>query len=215
LYPILCRFSGYGSKVILSGFKALHFSVESSGEDSDENINATSSKLTDEWQFPTDGNWDAIISGAPISPIIVNGTEVTKNAYARVTITLESGNPYSVDAGSYKGILLLRDGSNISATYLVKLGKDSRYDNNSLTREQFESLVGIGCLFIPVSGYCYDTTSKPYLRWSSQEYGLYWSSTHKDSQYYYLNFSDSKMTFKPTSSDSYKDYRVVKLVKPL
>ena len=30
LYPILCRFSGYGSKVILSCFKALHFRVESS-----------------------------------------------------------------------------------------------------------------------------------------------------------------------------------------
>ena len=30
LYPILCRFSGYDSKVILSGFKALHFRVESS-----------------------------------------------------------------------------------------------------------------------------------------------------------------------------------------
>ena len=29
LYPILCRFSGYGSKVILSRFKALHFRVES------------------------------------------------------------------------------------------------------------------------------------------------------------------------------------------
>ena len=30
LYPILCRFSGYGSKVILSRFKAVHFRTESS-----------------------------------------------------------------------------------------------------------------------------------------------------------------------------------------
>ena len=30
LYPILCRFSGYVSKVILSRFKALHFRVEPS-----------------------------------------------------------------------------------------------------------------------------------------------------------------------------------------
>jgi len=28
LYPIICRFSGYDSKDMLSGFKALHFKIE-------------------------------------------------------------------------------------------------------------------------------------------------------------------------------------------
>ena len=69
LYPILCRFSGYGSKVILSHFKALHFRVESSGRDAKK------------WYL-----WGVKVRGYIVSlllilvPVLVRGQEISVSA---------------------------------------------------------------------------------------------------------------------------------------
>ena len=179
------------------------------------NINATSDKLPDGWRFPTgsgsisvsnttDGG--KIFYGAQKSPISVNGSNVNKFAYALVSVTLDSGNSYSVAAGTYYGVFLLRDGATIPTGYLTEVG-GKKYNNNVLSETQFNELIQLGCLFISSSGRYYNN-------WNYLEDGYYWTSTvYSDSESYRVQFYDN---LDPTFVHYSKQHEnVVKLVKPL
>ena len=183
------------------------------------NIKATSDKLPTGWQFPTgnDGSdWEKIITGAPKSTIIVNGNVVGNKAFAMVSVTLQAGNPYSVPAGTYYGMLLLRDGSTISSTNLTKIGSGYAYTENPLTQTEFADLVRLGCLFISASGHYHNERSWEDLG-STWKYGFYWSSTYKAANnYYQLNFDQGgTVSVRSASNSSQREYKVVKLVKPV
>jgi|GEM_PF-3796029 len=179
------------------------------------NINATSDKLPDGWRFPTGSgsisvsnttDWGKIFYGAPKSPISVNGSNVNKFAYALVSVTLDSGNSYSVAAGTYYGVFLLRDGATIPTGYLTEVG-GKKYNNNVLSETQFNELIQLGCLFISSSGRYYNN-------WNYLEDGYYWTSTvYSDSESYRVQFYDN---LDPTFVHYSKQHEnVVKLVKPL
>ena len=176
------------------------------------NINATSDKLPDGWRFPTGSasvstDWGKILSGAPKSPITVNGATVTKNAYALVAVTLESGNSYSVEANTYKGMFLLRDGTTIPTGYLSVLGGKS-YNDNVLTETKFNDLIKLGCLFVSSSGRCKNN------EWGVPEDGYYWTSTGiKNTDAERVQFFDGLGSLFGPYSKSHE--YVVKLVKPL
>ena len=188
------------------------------------NINAKSNKLPAGWQFPTGGgnqhstgtDWGNILFGTPKSPITVNGETVTgaNGVYAMVSVSLGDGNAYSVAAGTYYGIFLLRDGSTIPTGYLTKIGLNSTYANNPLTEAQFNDLVKLGCLFISASGY--NDGSWRDLN-NSYQNGHYWSSIFKKTNNYYaLNFSETgSISVGQYSNSSQNRYEVVKLVKPV
>ena len=187
------------------------------------NINSKSDKLPNGWQFPTAGNktstdWGKIIFGKPKSTITVNGTAVTSKAYAMVSVTLDAGNSYSVPAGTYYGLFLLRDGSTIPSGYISTVGSANYITANPLNEVQFNNLIKLGCLFISASGLYSETFNS----WSelnaSWKYGNYWSSNYSGAtQFYIFTFnnstSDPSVTSRNSSSD--KHYEVVKLVKPV
>ena len=187
------------------------------------NINSKSDKLPNGWQFPTAGNktstdWGKIIFGKPNSTITVNGTAVTSKAYAMVSVTLDAGNSYSVPAGTYYGLFLLRDGSTIPSGYISTVGSANYITANPLNEVQFNNLIKLGCLFISASGLYSETFNS----WSelnaSWKYGNYWSSNYSGAtQFYIFTFnnstSDPSVTSRNSSSD--KHYEVVKLVKPV
>ena len=190
---------------------------------SGNNINATSGKLPAGWQFPTAGNktssdWGKIIFGNPKSTITVNGTAISSKAYAMVSVTLNAGNSYSVAAGTYYGMFLLRDGATIPSGYFSTVGS-SNYDTaNPLTEAQFNDLIKLGCLFISASGNYSETQTAWRDLTSSWKYGYYWSSIYKENNkfysfYFYNSTGDPYVT--SISTDSHKYYRVVKLVKPV
>ncbi len=184
------------------------------GADADgDNIDAASTKLPSGWRFPTGGagdstDWGKILSGTPKSPITVNGATVTKNAYALVAVTLESGNSYSVDAKTYKGMFLLRDGTTIPTGYLSVLGGKS-YNDNVLTETKFNDLIKLGCLFVSSSGRYYSN------KWMYLEDGYYWTSTKgiKNTEAERVQFFDGLASLFGPYSKSHE--YVVKLVKPL
>ncbi len=183
------------------------------------NIKATSDKLPSGWQFPSGGsdasNWGRIILGAPKSTITVNNATVANSAFALVSVTLGSTNAYSVAANTYKGMVVLRDGSTIPAGYLTTVGLESKYADNPLTEVQFNDLLKLGCLFIPVSGYYSDTFGWRDLNSWYQE-GYYWSATLESANSYYnFHFNDGDIAVSTRSTDSDKQYKVVKLVKPV
>ncbi len=183
------------------------------------NIKATSDKLPAGWQFPSGGsdasNWGRIILGAPKSTITVNNATVANSAFALVSVTLGSTNAYSVAENTYKGMVVLRDGSTIPAGYLTTVGLESKYADNPLTEVQFNDLLKLGCLFIPVSGYYSDTFGWRDLSSSYQE-GYYWSATLESANSYYnFHFTDGDIAVTTRSTDSDKQYKVVKLVKPV
>lgn len=190
---------------------------------SGNNINATSGKLPAGWQFPTGGSsdasdWGKIILGKPKSTITVNGTAVTSKAYAMVSVTLDEGNSYSVDAGTYYGMFLLRDGSTIPSGYFSTVGSANYDTANPLTEAQFNDLIKLGCLFISASGNYSETNTASWRDLTSTwKYGYYWSSIYKETEkFYYFYFYNS--TGNPyvagIGSNSHK-YYVVKLVKPV
>lgn len=187
------------------------------------NINSKSDKLPNGWQFPTAGNktstdWGKIIFGKPKSTITVNGTAVTSNAYAMVSVTLDAGNSYSVPAGTYYGMFLLRDGSTIPSGYFSTVGSADYDTANPLTEAQFNDLIKLGCLFISASG----NYSETFTAWrdltSSWKYGYYWSSNYYEATKFYI-FTFHNSTSDPSvathNSNSDKHYEVVKLVKPV
>ena len=187
------------------------------------NINSKSDKLPNGWQFPTAGNktstdWGKIIFGKPKSTITVNGTAVTSNAYAMVSVTLDAGNSYSVPAGTYYGMFLLRDGSTIPSGYFSTVGSADYDTANPLTEAQFNDLIKLGCLFISASG----NYSETFTAWrdltSSWKYGYYWSSNYYEATKFYIftfNNSTSDPSVATHNSNSDKNYEVVKLVKPV
>ena len=163
-----------------------------------------SSKLPEGWQFPSAGGsynntsnptaWGKILFGYPETPITVDtGTETLTfskaanrgYAFAMVTVNLEANNKYTGTAGTFYGILLLRDGTHIPTGYLDSFKNQSvsrSYSENSLTQSQFEDLIEMGCLFIPATG-----TS------TSFDYRLIYSSNSMYNSYFYyiLNFNSS------------------------
>lgn len=195
------------------------------GADSNQinNINAKSSLLPSGWQFPTGGDktssdWGKIIFGTPKSTITVNGTAVTSNAYAMVRVSLESGNSYGVAAGTYYGMLLLRDGITIPSGYLSIVGPAKYVDNPVLDETKFEYLIQKGCLFVSATGY-YSETFKSWreLNTSWQD-GYYWSCNYlAATKFYFFTFSNGTNTPSVSSSSTSgnKNYYVVKLVKPV
>ncbi len=187
------------------------------------NIDPESECLPTGWRFPTGGSdtsdWGKILFDTPRTPITVNGATVAKGkAYAMVAVTLESGNSYGVNAGTYYGMFLLRDGITIPNGYLDIVGEADYTSANQLTETKFNYLIQRGCLFVSASGH-YDGNQKSWLDLSSYwKYGYYWSSTfNNNSSFYQLKFYNS--TNKPSASTySTKDnlhYSVVKLVKVL
>ena len=187
------------------------------------NINAKSEYLPAGWRFPTGGDktssdWGKIIFGTPKSTITVNGTAVTSNAYAMVRVSLESGNSYGVAAGTYYGMLLLRDGITIPSGYLSKVGPAKYVDNPVLNETKFEYLIQKGCLFVSATGY-YSETFKSWRELNtSWQYGEYWSSNFREAtKFYYFTFSNATSTPSVTTSSTSgdKNLQVVKLVKPL
>ena len=197
------------------------------GADGDD-IDAVSSKLPSGWRFPTGRgtqgstnttDWGKILFGVPRSPITVGSNILDKStigigdifAFAMASVQLESGNSYGVDAGTYYGVFLLRDGTTIPSGYFTKIGSNSRYADNVLNQTQFEKLIQLGCLFISATGY-YNSG------WKYPEDGHYWSSIHsKYSSSYDLSFN---LEFESTRSAQFSDERVgrgipVRLVKSL
>ena len=188
------------------------------------NINAESLKLPDGWQFPSGGNdeeefvWSTILFGTPKSPVTVNGTAITSEAFAMVSVSLEAGNSYSVAAGTYYGMLLLRDGATIPAGYLTWTGLDSTYEDNPLDEEQFNDLIRLGCLFISASGYYWETDTSWRDLDDYYQCGHYWTNTYEsdDDYFYFLYFDETgeaSAAYHETISN--EDYKVVKLVKPV
>ena len=190
-------------------------------------INATSDKLPAGWQFPVGGgsstraesDWGKILFGTPKFPIVVNGTTVSgaNGMFALVKVTLEEGNAYSVAAGTYYGMFLLRDGSTIPEGYLSKIGLGHFYDANPLTEVQFNKLIQLGCLFISATGYYSETFNDWRDLTASWQYGQYWTNKYSsDTKFYHFVFSNaSGVSVATRSSDSAKNYQVVKLVKPV
>ena len=185
------------------------------------NINISSDKLPAGWIFPSAGNsqhstgtdWGNILFGTPKSTITLNGNKVASNAFALVTVTLDAENPYSVTAGTYYGMLLLRDGATISAENLTKLGYDHAYTDNQLTQAEFGDLIKLGCLFISISGY-YDGSWRDIGKTYKQ--GWYWSRMYSGGKAYAFNFTETGHVTVATKSSNYGNrYEVVKLVKPL
>ena len=192
------------------------------------NINATSVKLPSGWQFPTSGgsshepvyDWGTIFFGAPKSPITVNGETLKKIDYqyytpfALVAVSLEAGNGYSVAAGTYYGLFLFRDGLTIPEGYFTKIGI-SEYADNPLTEAQFNDLVRMGCLFISATGYYSEDFNWRDLSNSDPE-GYYWSNIYSsETKFLRCQFYNSHVSATGGSSTSHKEYRVVKLVKPV
>ena len=154
-------------------------------------------------------DWGRIIYGAPKSTITVGGTSVPNKAYVGVKVDLDLGNSYGVPKGTYFGMLLLRDGTNIPAGYFTIGGS---YDNNPLTETQFKELLqDYGCAFISITGYYWSGW-----KYLSNREGYYWASNCLNSKGYYLgiNYPDGGFRLNSTKSSS-GFYYPVKLVKPV
>ena len=180
---------------------------------------ASSDKLPAGWRFPSAGgnihstgaDWGNILFGAPKSTITLNGNNVANNAYALVSVTLNGENPYSVAAGTYNGLLLLRDGATISAEHLTQLGYDHNYTDNPLTQAEFGELVKLGCLFISASGYYSELSG---FGWRDLGEGNYWSCSSNGVTFRF-DGSYGIVSGASTSSSYNSNYKVVKLVKIL
>ena len=187
------------------------------------NIDAKSFKLPDGWQFPSGGSdddesvWGTILFGAPKSPITVNGTAITSDAFAMVSVNLEDGNSYSVAAGTYYGMFLLRDGATIPKGYLTWTGSDSTYEDNPLDEEQFKDLIRLGCLFISASGFYWEGDETWRDLDNYYQCGHYWTNTiDEDNQVISFDFDETGDVSAATNNSGYvRDLMVVKLVKPL
>lgn len=194
------------------------------GADANNNINATSNKLPAGWQFPSAGgtqhsvgtDWGNIMFDKQKSPITVNGAAVSaaNGSFAMVAVELEDGNGYSVAAGTYYGMLLLRDGAAIPEGYLTNTGYDHPYTDNKLNEEKFNELVKMGCLFISVTGY-YSPTYKWRDLNTTYQCGFYWSNTYNSSRgkIYYFDFDEAGNVSVATASSDNGRYHVAKLVK--
>ena len=196
------------------------------GADGD-NIKAASDKLPAGWIFPSAGgsahqpgtDWGNILFGAPKSPITVNGETLKKidsqyyPSFAKVAVTLEEGNGYSVAAGTYYGLFLIRDGLTISTGYFSKIGL-SKYTDNPITETQFNDLIRMGCLFISASGY--NDGSWRDLN-SNYQCGDYWSNSYYGTnsfiRFHFTESTDVAVSTRSSSSHNY--YCLVKLVKPI
>ena len=180
---------------------------------------ASSDKLPAGWRFPSAGgtihstgaDWGNILFGAPKSTITLNGNNVANNAYALVSVTLNGENPYSVAAGTYNGLLLLRDGATITAEHLTQLGYDHNYTDNPLTQAEFGELVKLGCLFISASGYYSELSG---FGWRDRGEGNYWSCSSNGLTFSFAG-SYGKVSGASKSSTYNSNYQVVKLVKIL
>ena len=191
------------------------------------NINSTSNKLPAGWIFPSAGgsahqpgtDWGNILFGAPKSPITVNGETLKKidsqyyPSFAKVAVTLEEGNGYSVAAGTYYGLFLIRDGLTIPTGYFSKIGL-SKYTDNPITETQFNDLIRMGCLFISASGY-YDGSWRDLN--NSYQCGDYWSNSYYGTnsfiRFHFTESTDVAVSTRSSSSHNY--YCLVKLVKPV
>ena len=188
-------------------------------------ITTTSDKLPSGWQFPTGGgnssdvkktDWYKIVFNAPKSTITVNGATVADHPYSLVSVNLELGNYYGIAAGTYYGMFLLRDGTSIPSGLLTTFGSGSKFSDNSLTEAQFKSLIQLGCLFVSASGYYHNELGWRDLS-TSWQYGLYWTSKYaSDTKYYILSFDNmGGVSANSGSNSSQREYKVVKLVKPV
>lgn len=157
------------------------------------------------WILPTgsnDGMWREILEGSPKAKTIVNNTELSDHLYALITV--DRGN------GVYhKGLLLIRDGSNIPGSLLRYTGYDSSCSNNVLTEAQFNMLVGeeYRCVFLSSTG-CY-TLGRWYDNPTSTVDGYYWSSSASN---ICMNFKNNNVSSRSqvTSDDFYCPVRLVK-----
>lgn len=179
------------------------------GEDGN-NIDSDSAVLpghSEGWILPTgsnEGMWRDILERRPKSTTMVNEEEVTERPYALVTI--DRGN------GVYhKGLLLIRDGSDIPGTLLQNTGSNSTCSNNVLTEAQLNTLIGDSyrCGFLSATG-CY-MPDKWYDSPTSTVEGFYWSSTYSNIGIQFTSISVSSRV--QVSSDDF--YCPVKLVKKI
>ena len=183
------------------------------------NINAGSNKLPGGWTIPSDVIWKTILYGEPKSAITVNNTQLhgddySKGAYAFARIqSAEDANVY------YPGILLFRDGSNITCPVedgkglnASKVGvKNASYADNTLTMTQFNDLITAGCLFIPAGGY-YSSTFNSWRPYEKDD-GYYHCSNMRDSSnYLFLRVLSGSLVGVAHSTTN--DYYPVRLIKP-
>ena len=178
------------------------------------NINAGSAKLPQGWTIPSKDIWTAILFGEPKSAITVNDTQLhgdssNKGAYALARIqSAEDPNVY------YPGILLFRDGMNITCTGLntSKVGvQTASFEDNTLTMTQYNDLITAGCLFITVGGY-YSSTFNSWRPYEKNE-GYYHCSNMRDSnKYWFLQVLSG--TSIGIAHSTTGDYYPVRLIKP-
>lgn len=219
---LICVFQAQGIYVVEEAAK---FSLEDTGHISAVEAAAGGNVLNGQVRvqegllllyFAPDGgsdasNWGRIILGAPKSTITVNNATVANSAFALVSVTLGSTNAYSVAANTYKGMVVLRDGSTIPAGYLTTVGLESKYADNPLTEVQFNDLLKLGCLFISASGYYSELSG---FGWRDRDEGSYWSCSSNgvmsrfDGSYGIVSGASTSTTYN-------SNYLVVKLVKIL
>jgi hypothetical protein len=193
-------------------------SEEELGADGD-NIDADSDKLPSGWVMPTNTIWETILHGEPKAAVVVNGKQLHGEAYnqgsshdqhagAFAFVRIQSGETY------YPGILLFRDGMNISCEGLDtehnKVGTKAKFEDNTLTVAQFNALTSAGCLFLSASG----DFSVTYNEWRDKDDGYHFDSNMgSNNRPYFMNFMDNfKINGSSMKSDN-TDYYSVRLVK--
>lgn len=186
-----------------------------------DNIKSDSSKLPEGWVMPSSSIWNTILLGEPKTPVYVNNKQLHGEAFIQGPQHDQWAGAYAfvrIDAGNstyYNGILLFKDGSNISCNHLDtannKVGTRASYEDNTLTMDDYNALVNDGCVFIPVTGY-YSTLSG--YGWREIEEGFFYCSDVDNwSKPYFMNF-DSNITIGCAVNNEYnKMYRAVRLVK--
>ena len=178
------------------------------------NINTESEKLPDGWTVPSSSIWGTILFGEPKSPITVNNKQLHGNnsnsgAYAFVRIqSAENSEVY------YPGILLFRDGMNITCTGLdaSKVGVKASFEDNTLLMSQFNELIADGCLFITAGGY-YSATFKSWRAGEKDDGFYHCSNMWNSSNYNFLKImSGYSVSVSHTTSNDYRPVRLIKQV---
>ena len=167
------------------------------GADSSGNINANSTKLPSGWTFPSFDVWKTILKGTPKLTITVGGVEITKNAFAVVQ--------YNDGTGNKKGVLLLRDGVTIDSGYLQNIGSQTM---NTLTGDQYNYLLGKGCVILSYTGYLTNSN-----RWHSPNEMGYGAVNHWTSDNNCIDLSEYAVGAEGTVSTTTAGNVPVRLVK--
>ena len=170
------------------------------------------------WTMPTIDEWETILSGAPLQEIKVGNTTITSNdenkAWALVKV--------SVGTSSYYGVMVLRDGSTISAGLLDEdsLGEDfGDFSDNEIDLDVFNELIAAGCVFISCGGYYVEGIGWYDMKdtyWADS--GSYWSSSYYNGDgaaAFYMHFDEDYAVVFGAHANKANYYYPVRLVKKI